>query len=348
MEYRDYYEVLGVSRTATDKEISQAFRKLARKYHPDTHPDDAEAEKRFKAINEAYQVLSDADKRQKYDQLGQDWERISQQQDFARQQRQQAPHSEDFSDFFETFFGGGGFGGGGFGGGGYGGYEDLGSMFGERAGRRVHREDTRIELPVALSDAFNGARRTITFDQNEVCPECEGQGRLISGRGRSRVATPCPRCGGRGSISRRRTLTVAIPAGVSDGKQIRLAGEGDSSGSTDLYFVVKLQPHPFFRVEGHDLHCDLPVMDYEAVLGGEVKVPTLSGSWLTVRLPAESQNGKRLRLKGQGMPKLKDTGRGDLYVAIRLQIPTALTDEERGHYEALARSRHDQPRSSLF
>jgi DnaJ-class molecular chaperone len=341
MEYRDYYEVLGVSRTATDKEISQAFRKLARKYHPDTHPNDAEAEKQFKAVNEAYQVLSDADKRQKYDQLGKDWERVSQQQEYSRQYRQ-SPHSEDFSDFFETFFGGGGFAGGG----GFGGYEDL--FGGARGGPRVHREDTRIELPVSLADAFNGAKRTITFDQNEICPECEGQGRIIQGRGRSRVASPCSRCGGRGSISRRRTLTVSIPAGVTDGKQIRLAGEGDTSGTTDLYFVVRLQAHSFYRVEGHDLHCELPVMDYEAVLGGEVKVPTLSGSWLTVRLPAETQNGKRLRLKGQGLPKLKDTGRGDLYVSIKVQIPTQLTAAERDHYEALAKSRHDQPRENLF
>jgi DnaJ-class molecular chaperone len=346
MEYRDYYDVLGVSRTATEKDISQAFRKLARKYHPDTHPNDAEAEKRFKEVNEAYQVLSDAEKRKKYDELGRDWERISQQQDFSRQYRQ-APHSEDFSDFFETFFGGGGGFGGYSGGGGFGGYEDLGGIFGG-AGRRAHREDTRIELPVSLQDAFNGARRTITFDQNEVCPECDGQGRIITGRGRSRVATPCPRCGGRGSLSRRRTLTVSIPAGVTDGKQIRLAGEGDSSGTTDLYFVVRLQTHPFYRVEGNDLHCDLPVMDYEAVLGGEVKVPTLSGSWLTVRLPAETQNGKRLRLKGQGLPHLKGAGRGDLYVSIKVQIPTGLTEEERGHYEALAKSRHDQPRQNLF
>jgi DnaJ-class molecular chaperone len=340
MEYRDYYEVLGISRQATEKEISQAFRKLARQFHPDTHPDDPVAEKRFKAVNEAYQVLSDADKRRKYDELGKDWERISQQQDFSRQSRQ-APHGEDFSDFFETFFGGGFSGGQG----GFGGFEDMGGRFG---GRQAHREPTRIDLPVALTDAFNGAKRTITFDQSEPCAECGGQGRIISGRGRNRVMSACPACGGRGVISRRRTLTVAIPAGVGDGQQIRLSGEGDSSGTSDLYFVVRLQPHPFFRVEGHDLHCQLPVMDYEAVLGGELKVPTLSGSWLTVRLPAESQNGRTLRLKGQGMPRLKGADRGDLYVSVKLQIPTGLTADERAHYEALAQTRHDQPRTNLW
>ncbi|MBC7544736.1 MAG: J domain-containing protein [Candidatus Sericytochromatia bacterium] len=335
MEYRDYYETLGVSRTATDKELSQAFRKLARKYHPDTHPNDAEAEKRFKAINEAYQVLSDADKRKKYDHLGADWERMGQQQ--ASRQHRQSAHNEDFSDFFETFFSGGG------------GYEDMaGGIFGQRGAKRAAPEPTRIDLTVSLADAFNGAKKTITFDQSDACPECEGGGRIVSGRGRGRVAVACPRCHGRGSTIRRRTLTVSIPSGVAEGSQIRLAGEGDASGTSDLYFVVHLEPHPFYRVTGSDLHCDLPVMDYEAVLGGELKVPTLSGSWLTVRLPAESQSGKRMRLKGQGIPHLKGGERGDLYIMIKILIPLELTADERSHFEALAVTRNDQPRANLF
>lgn len=330
MDYRDYYDVLGVSRSATDKEISSAFRKLARQYHPDTHPDDKDAESKFKAVNEAYQVLSDPEKRRKYDQLGRDWERVGQQQSAYRH-----TGTEEYSDFFETFFGGGG------------GFEDLGGMFGT-AGRRRAPADIRLDLPVSLEEAFNGNRRTISFEQSEACPDCDGTGRkLRHEKGRS-VAVACPKCSGRGLVTRRRTLTVQIPPGVGEGSQIRLAGEGDSTGRSDLYFVVKLQPHRFFRVQDHDLSCELPVMDYEAVLGAELKLPTLAGSWLTVRIPPGTQNGKRLRLKGQGMPKLKGGDRGDLYVGISIQIPLQLTPDERAHYEALAKTRQDQPRAHLF
>ncbi len=308
MDYKDYYKVLGVTKTADEKEIKSAFRKLAQKYHPDKNPGDKAAEDRFKEINEAYEVLGDAQKRQRYDQLGSSynqWERSGrpgggfdwgQWSQYAGGQGGQRVEYQDlnemfgggggFSDFFNMLFGGArGFGGAGFGG------QGLG-----------RGEDMEQPIEITLVEAYGGATRTLT----------KGGRRLIG----------------------------KIPRGARTGTKVRIKGEG-GPGQTpgDLYLVVSVQPDERFTRDGDDLRVEVPVDLYTALLGGEARVPTLSGD-VVLTIPAETQNGKTFRLSGRGMPKLRapDT-HGDLLARISVRMPTHLSDKERELIRELAQLR---------
>lgn len=325
MEYTDYYATLGVPKAASQKEISAAFRRLARQHHPDVNKD-PKAGDRFKKINEAHQVLGDPAKRAKYDQLGADWERIEREGAYRQAQPRgrtaTAGEFGDFSDFFRAFFGG-----------------DA-DFRGSGEGAGASGRDLESEIGVTLEEAAQGGRQTIQMEVPQTCPTCQGRGTISEERrvrGRVGVAgRPCTTCGGEGVISHRRQLDVKIPAGVADGSRIRVRGEGGRGATSagDLYLRVKLLPHPVFTVEGRDLRRRLPVLDYDAALGAEITVPTLSGS-VRMRIPAGTQGGKGFRLRGKGLPALPGGAAGDLYVTVDLAIPERLTDEARGAYEKL-------------
>ncbi|HZU14125.1 MAG TPA: J domain-containing protein [Chloroflexota bacterium] len=330
MEYKDYYQILGVKKTATDKEIKSAYRKLARKYHPDVNPS-PEAEQKFKEINEAHAVLTDPEKRKKYDTLGPDWEK----------RFQGAPggytytyggQATDFSDFFETLFGqrgSTGTAGGGF-------DFDLGSLFGrgQRRTRGAERgADLEQGIEVTLAEAFNGAQRTFTLQTQAPCPTCHGTGSVNQG--------VCPTCQGAGAIPKTKRLDVKIPAGVKEGSRIRVKGEGnpgtDGGSAGDLYLVVHMVPDPRFRREGPDLYTEADVPVTTLVLGGEARVQTLNGP-VTLTVPSGSQNGRTLRLRGQGMPDLRGSGQGDLYVKLSAVLPTHLSERQKTLFEELAQA----------
>ena len=324
MEFKDYYATLGVAKTATEKEIKQAYRKLARKYHPDVNPGDKSAEARFKGINEAYEVLGDPEKRKKYDELGANWRLYEQaQQAYGQPGAPGGTWSFDvggpggyrtmtedevaemfgqegvFSDFFRTFFGGGGEARAG----GSGGRRNRPGRARQRAG-----EDVEQTIQLTLDDAFHGTMRRISIKRD----------------------------------GHTRTVDVRIPAGVKDGSRVRIPGEGDSGAGGgppgDLYLRVRLAPHYRFERKGQDLYVRVPVPVPTAVLGGEVSVPTISGTALRLKVPEATQNGQVFRLRGHGMPAVgKPDQRGDLYATAEVQVPRTLTPEQRSHYEALAR-----------
>jgi curved DNA-binding protein len=312
MEYKDYYKTLGVDRDATQKEIKQAYRRLARKYHPDVNPGDPSAQERFKEINEAHEVLSDPEKREKYDQLGaswQQWQRMGgRPQDFNWGQWHTRPEGgrvhvqygtmedlEDllggmggFSDFFQSIFGG-------MGGGPQGQTESWG--MGPRQGQNIEQE-----VEITLEEAFHGTTRLLQMDS--------------------------------------RRLEVKIPPGVKTGSRVRMAGEGGvgigGGPKGDLYLRVKVLPHATFEQRGNDLYCEVDVGLYTALLGGEAQVPTLKGSAM-LKIPPETQNGKTFRLKGVGMPYLKDPHRrGDLYAKAQVRLPEHLTEREKELFRQLA------------
>ena len=325
MEFKDYYQTLGVSKTASEKEIKQAYRKLARKHHPDVNPGDKAAEARFKEINEAYEVLGDPDKRKKYDELGANWRMYEQAQQqgagfpsggnpFAggawninvggpggyRTMTEEEMHelfgNEDpFSDFFRTFFGGGGP------------REGAGRARQGRAPRTQKGRDIEHEVELTLEEAYHGATRRISIKQ-----------------------------GGHA-----RSVDVRIPVGVKDGSRVRAAGEGESGSnggaSGDLYLRVRIRPHPVFERKGVDLHTTVAVPVTTAVLGGEAQVPTITGS-VRLKIPETTQSGQVFRLKGHGMPTVgKPDERGDLYATVEVQLPRSLTKEQRALYEGLAK-----------
>jgi molecular chaperone DnaJ len=355
IEYKDYYKILGVDRKADTKVIKSAYRKLARKYHPDVNPNNKDAETKFKELNEAYEVLSDADKRKKYDQFGSDWERYQAGGgqggfDFSRYA---APGSgggytrtytasdfndEDFSDFFETLFGGSGFTNTRSSAG-RGGYSGYGPGFNTQP-RQLKGEDYDQPVEISLEEACNGTRRILQMQVQEPCPTCKGDGvvRNASG-GRSEVQT-CPTCLGEGHVSRTRQLEVKIPAGVTTGSRVKLAGQGASGRNGgppgDLYLIVTVQPSHRFERDGDNVRVNLSVVLYTALLGGEVEVPTPRGGKLALRIPAETQNGRVFRLTGQGMPVLGNPQRkGDLLAKVEVVLPTHLSDYERDRFEEL-------------
>lgn len=336
---KDYYEVLGVGRSASADEIKTAYRKLARKFHPDLNPGDKAAEERFKELQEAYDVLSDTENRKLYDQYGENWRVVKQgggvppSREGARAPGGQTAGGFDFS----------GFDFGGFGGTERGSFDIFEEMFG-RAGsgqsRRASRGlDVEADLELTLEEAHRGGKRTLQMQVAETCDTCEGTG-VVNDK-------PCPTCGGAGQVLKPKTLEVNIPAGVRDGSTIRLAGQGGSRANGakpgDLYLHIRLRPHAMFTVLGDDLEVGIPIAPWEAVLGTKVEVPTLDGK-AEVTIPAGAQNGQKLRLRGQGLNKRKG-GRGDEYVRLRIVVPKDVSAEERKLYEELARVSRFQPRS---
>ncbi|GBD11834.1 Chaperone protein DnaJ [bacterium HR23] len=303
---RDYYEVLGVPRNASEAEIRSAYRRLALQYHPDRNPGNKEAEARFKEINEAYEVLSDPEKRRLYDLYGHQWKVVqqygptaagtaSQQGPFTWTWRTQTTTPEDLfsdllgEDLWERFFG---------------------------VGTRPRRTVAEQEVEVSLEEAFSGTRRVLEVAADQPCPSCQGRGR----RGRM----PCPTCGGRGTLSRPMRIEVTIPPGVDTGSRVRVA-----PGGQEVILRIVVRPHPRFRRHGADLHTEVEVPLYTALLGGEAIVPTLQGR-VALTIPPETQNGATFRLTGQGMPYLENPNRrGDLLVTLKVRLPTGLTEEER-------------------
>jgi DnaJ-class molecular chaperone len=329
MEFKDYYTTLGVNKTSTEKEIKQAYRKLARKHHPDVNPGDKAAEAKFKEINEAYEVLGDPPKRKKYDELGANWRMYEQAEaqggpnPFAggqwnvntgggapgggfrtmtqEEMEELFGDANPFSDFFTTFFGGsaGEPAGGGRAGGGRAGRG--GARIRQRPGR-----DVEHELEITLDDAYHGSTRRLSLKHD----------------------------------GHARTVDVRIPAGVSDGSRVRVTGEGEQgaggAAAGDLYLRIRLAPHQVFERKGHDLYVKAPVPVATAVLGGEAEVPTMTGKPARLRIPPLTQNGQMFRLKKYGMPVVgKPEEKGDLYARVEIQVPTELSSEEREHYIAL-------------
>jgi DnaJ-class molecular chaperone len=346
--YKDYYKILGVEKNADAKTIKQAYRRLARRYHPDQNPGNKAAAERFKEANEAYEVLSDPEKRRRYDALGPDWQRYA--GGFPGGQPGGGPADfggfrvhvgregdlGDFSEFFRTVFGDLGARRSSFID-----LEDLGAgPFGAgRGGRRPRRgEDLRSAVEISLEESVEGTRRTIEMDLREPCGTCGGTGR----QGESQ----CPTCLGRGEIERRQRVEVKIPAGVRDGSRVRAAGEGGfGTGGPrgDLYLHVRVRPHPVFERREDDLHVELPIAVWEAALGAEVDVPTLRGK-VTMRIPSETPSGKTFRLPGYGVPRARGDGRGDQFVRVKVVVPTGLSARERELFEELRRLRPAPPR----
>jgi DnaJ-class molecular chaperone len=331
MEFKDYYATLGISKNASDKEMKQAYRKLARKHHPDVNPGDKAAEAKFKEINEAYEVLGDPEKRRKYDELGANWRMYEQAQEQGQgwpggapfggfggapggeggawtinmggpggyrtmsedEMREMFGSEDPFSDFFKTFFGGGG--------------ADARGRTG-RAPRSQKGRDIEHEVELTLEEAYHGAMRRISI-----------------------------KSGGHA-----RSVDVRIPPGVKDGSRVRAAGEGESGSnggaSGDLFLRVHIRPHPVFERKGDDLHTKVQVPVTTAVLGGEAQVPTITGT-VRLKVPETTQPGQVFRLKGHGMPVVgKGDARGDLYATIDVQLPRTLTKDQRQHYEALRKT----------
>ncbi|MEX2228808.1 MAG: J domain-containing protein [Dehalococcoidia bacterium] len=311
----DFYEILGVKRAASAKEIRSAFRALARKYHPDVNPGNAEAEERFKQINRAHEVLSDPESRKKYDKYGEDWQHADQIEAMRRQQSARGGGGDGGGDPGDLF---GGRGGG------------LFDTFFARAGGRRRGADLEYEVTITLEEAYRGASRTLEVrDGAERCVVCGGEGQL--------AGATCHACRGSGIAAPVRRIEVSIPAGVDEGTRIRLAGKGapGASGAEpgDLYLRTHVAPHPQFERDGADVRVDVDVPAWDAALGGEVHVPTLKGKALALRIPAGTPAGKVFRLAGQGMPRRG--GFGDLYARVRIVIPEALTDEQRRLFEQL-------------
>jgi len=334
MQYKDYYKILGVPRDADDKAVKTAYRKLARKHHPDVSKGSAE---RFKEISEAYTVLSDPEKRKRYDTLGPDWERYAQTGAGAgspfegRRVRftQGAGDFGGFSDFFRTIFGD--LGGGPF----QGGFQevelgDLGDLGGGFGGTGMRGGDVEAGIELTLEEAFRGVSRAISLELDEPCTACGGAGHVNR--------RPCAQCRGTGWSKGRRNLEVKIPAGVDTGSRVRVAGEGlrgaGRGGSGDLYLRVTVKPDGRFERKGDDLYVDLPVSAPDAALGTEVSVPTLKGQ-VSMKIPPETSSGRTFRLPGYGMPRLKGGGTGDQYVRVQVTVGSGLTAREKALYEEL-------------
>ena len=331
---RDFYQVLGVTRDASDKDIRKAYRQLARKLHPDVNPSDSTAEKRFKEVNSAYEVLKDPDKRKKYDRWGENWEHAQQ---FEAAQRAGAgrwygANTNAYEINLDDLEGVEGFGGLG---------DILGSMFGRgsRAGARRPQRAPQLEQPVEISleEAFHGTARTLQLGLPKACPTCGGSGEI--------AGAVCHNCQGQGVVVEPERIEVKIPAGVKTGSRVRVAGKGGGNGSrpSDLILVVSVKPHERFERKGDDLQATVDVPLAEALLGGEVAVPTLKGSSVMLRIPELTQNGRTFRLRGLGMPHLGREGSGDLYARVDVRLPESLGSEQK---QALAALREPQKKGA--
>jgi len=357
---RDFYETLGVARTATDAELKAAFRKAAMQCHPDRHPGDKQAESRFKELNEAYQHLSDGQKRAAYDRYGH--------AAFEQGGGMNEGFASSMSDIFDDLFG------------------DIMGRRGGRGGSGKERgADLRYNLEVTLEEAYHGKTATIKLPTSVTCEGCAGAGakagskpamcKTCAGHGRIRaqqgffaiertcpscggrgqtIDNPCEKCGGSGRVTRERTLSVNMPAGVEDGTRIRLSGEGEAGlrggAAGDLYIFLSIKPHPFFQRDGADLYCRVPISMVQAALGGEFAVRTLDGGEAKVRIAEGAQSGHQMRLRGKGMPVLRSRDFGDLYIQANVETPQNLTRRQRELLmEFDAESSHKtQPESSGF
>ena len=345
----DYYQTLGVSRTASQKELKAAFRKLARKYHPDTNKSDPAAEDQFKRVNEAYEVLSDEKDRKLYDRYGDEWRayrdagftgnesrsqsRPGSEASFHRSYQRSATASQDddaFGSIFESMFSrpGGGFTGGA-------------TTTGFRR-RPAKGADLEQPIDVTFDEAFRGTERRFDIQSPEICPTCHGDG-MVRG-------AICPRCDGSGTITRARTIEVSIPAGVTSGQRIRVKGQGGPSTSGgpagDVFLIVKVLPDPRFVREGSNLKVDIEVPLDDAILGGEAHVPTPTGR-VALTIPPETQNGRVFRLRSQGMPKMKPKGeRGDLLATVHVVLPQNLDEEQRELFRQLREIRSESSKDA--
>jgi DnaJ-class molecular chaperone len=320
----DLYTVLGVSKGASEKDIRTAYRKLARKYHPDVNPGDKAAEAQFKQINNAYEVLSDADKRKKYDRYGDNWEHADQIEEMQRARAggggvRYSTNGGNFQQFDVEDLG------------------DLGGVFSQffgrgGGGRTMNRRGGDVQQPVevTLEEAYHGTMRTLQLLTSEPCSTCGGAGEI--------AGATCHACGGYGELQRPRTLEVKIPAGVTNGSKVRIAREGQQGTGGgkkgDLLLVVSVRPHARFERKGDDLHEEIDVPVSVAVLGGETEVPTMTAK-VMLKIPALTQNGRVFKLGGLGMPKLGKDGKGDLYAKVRVKLPAELDDKQRQLFEEL-------------
>ncbi|MGA2389860.1 MAG: molecular chaperone DnaJ [Candidatus Sulfotelmatobacter sp.] len=342
---RDYYEVLGVTRTVTDVELKSAYRKLAMQWHPDRNPNNPDAEEKFKEVTEAYAILADTDKRSLYDRYG-----------HAGVGNAAAGAAagfdgtvfQDFGEIFGEFFGfGDAFGGGG----------------GRRRSRVQRGADLREDITLEFEEAVFGTETRVMVRRHEACEECHGAGtaagkgpttcKACAGRGQVRyqqgffsiartcptcqgsgnvITDPCPKCKGEGRLLRQRAVDTKIPAGVEDGTRIRFSGGGEAGPfggpAGDLYVVLHVKEHPFFVREGNDLHCVIPISIAQAAIGAELQVPTLEGEH-TLKVPDGTQPGTTFRVRNKGVPVLNGHGKGDLYVEVRVQIPTKLNKRQK-------------------
>ena len=357
MAKADFYETLGVSRSADEKELKSAFRKLAMQCHPDRNPGDHGAEIRFKEINEAYETLKDPQKRAAYDRFG-----------HAAFEHGGGQGAGGFSDIFEDIFG-----------------EMMGGGRSRRSGGRERGADLRYNMEISLEEAYSGKTAQIRVPTSVTCETCSGSGAkpgtkpttcaTCAGAGRVRAAQgffsiertcptcqgrgqtitdPCGKCGGQGRVVEERSLSVNIPAGIEDGTRIRLSGEGEaglrSGPSGDLYIFLSVRPHQFFQREGADLYCTVPISMTTAALGGKFEISTMDGTKSRVTVPEGTQAGKEMRLRGKGMPVLRSAQLGDLYVRISIETPQNLSKRQRellAEFEALS-SKENSPESTGF
>jgi DnaJ-class molecular chaperone len=341
VNYKDYYETLGVAKSATQKDIKSAYRKLARKWHPDANPtNQAAAEEKFKEIQEAYEVLGDNEKRSKYDALGSDWQRAAQQAEAQRRYRASqaepgvnfggfggsanAGHGPSgFSDFFEEFFSG------------------IGRRPGTARGFAQRGGDLETSIELSLAEAYAGGTKPVSLRIEDTCGICDGTG---VDRGTQQI---CPVCHGTGRTVNSKRFDVTIPKGIREGQRIRLGGQGSrgtgGGPNGDLFLVVHFLEDARYQRKGDDVYLDWPVNVYDLVLGGEVTVPTMAGD-VTMTIKPGTQNNQLLRLTGKGMPRPKGGGNGDQYVRLLGLLPTKLSDEETQLFRRLAALRNGLPK----
>lgn len=350
MSKKDYYQVLGVSKSVGQVDLKKAYHKLAMQYHPDRNPNDKEAEKKFKEINEAYDVLKDEQKRAAYDRFGHD----AFQATGGGRSYSSGEFHHDINDIFGDFF------------------SDFMGASGRRqpTSTKIKGSDLKYNITLTLEEAFKGVDKNITFSAELKCDGCQGSGAVdgsgmvncgnCGGRGATRVQqgfftleqtcskcmgagqiikNPCSKCHGMGRYSQQKSLLVNIPSGIEDATRIRLTGEGEAGtrgGSNgDLYIFVTIKPHEIFKINGIDLHCRLPISFTTAALGGEIEVPVIDGERVALKIPAGTQNGEKLRLRGKGMTKVRSSVRGDMLAQVYVEVPKNLSKKQRELIENL-------------
>ena len=364
MADKDFYEILGVQKNASDDEIKKSYRKLAMKYHPDRNKDDKESERKFKEVSAAYEILKDSEKRSAYDQYGHDAFRqggMGGGQGFG-------DFGGGFSDIFEEFFGGG-----------------FGGQSRQRGPQRGN--DLRYNMSVSLQEAYSGKKSQIRIPSYEgcdlcsatgsadksgpsTCSTCGGQGKVRSTQGFFSIERPCPTCGGEGSsiknpclkcsgtgqVKKQKTISVTIPAGVDTGTRIRISGEGEpgqrGAGNGDLYIFVEVQKDKLFEREEENIFCQIPISITTAILGGDVEVPTIEGKKARLNIPPGTQSETQFRLKGKGMSILRQTRRGDMYVEANVEIPVNLSSKQKAILQEFEKeggtSKKHSPKSQSF